>query len=141
MDDDLRALIDMLEAARDEHMIKTALKNFGHSRGYERFAYLQADGVDVKTFSSYPEEWQNLYLTGQYSTIDPVIWQAKHRTDLFSWTADDWTARGSSPVRRFRVEAIEHGIRRGVTVPVAGRFGTTRIMAMNAGTALANPRD
>lgn len=137
MDGDLRSLIDMTEAAHDERMIKSALKTFAHACGFERFAYLQTEGAEIRTFNSYPEVWQDVYLISQYSQIDPVVWEAKTRMQMFSWTADDWPSRGSSKLRRFRDQAIEHGIRSGVTIPVEGSFGSTMMLtfASSAQTA------
>ncbi|AJD44031.1 LuxR family transcriptional regulator [Rhizobium sp. SEMIA 4085] len=128
MDGDLRSLIDMAEAARDERMIKSALNRFANSCGFERFAYLQTEGAEIRTFNSYPEEWQDIYLGSRYFLIDPVVTEAKRRMEMFSWTADDWPARGASELRRFRDQAIEHGIRSGVTIPVEGSFGSTMML-------------
>lgn len=127
----------MIEAARDERMIKSALKSFANAYGFERFAYLQTEGAEVRAFNSYPEEWQDIYLGNQYSRIDPVVTEAKRRMELFSWTADDWPARGTSELRRFRDQAIVHGIRSGVTIPVEGSFGSTMMLtfASSAQTA------
>ncbi|TCU33616.1 LuxR family transcriptional activator of conjugal transfer of Ti plasmids [Rhizobium azibense] len=128
VDGDLRSLIDMAEAARDERMIKNALNRFANSCGFERFAYLQTEGAEIRTFNSYPEEWQDIYLGSRYFLIDPVVTEAKRRMEMFSWTADDWPARGASDLRRFRDQAIEHGIRSGVTIPVEGSFGSKMML-------------
>ncbi|MBB4279376.1 LuxR family transcriptional activator of conjugal transfer of Ti plasmids [Rhizobium mongolense] len=128
VDGDLRSLIDMAEAARDERMIKNALNRFANSCGFERFAYLQTEGAEIRTFNSYPEEWQDIYLGSRYFLIDPVVTEAKRRMEMFSWTADDWPARGASELRRFRDQAIEHGIRSGVTIPVEGSFGSKMML-------------
>lgn len=128
MDSDLRSLIDMTEIAHDERMIKSALKTFAHSCGFERFAFLRKEGLQIRTCNSYSEEWQGVYFKSRYSLIDPVIIEAKRRMDMFSWRADDWPARGSSELRRFRDQAIKHGIRSGVTIPVEGSFGSTMML-------------
>lgn len=128
MDSDLRSLIDMTETAHDERMVKSALKTFAHSCGFERFAFLRTEGLQIRTFNSYPEEWQGVYFESQYSLIDPVITEAKRRMEMFTWRADDWPARGSSDIRRFRDQAIKHGIRSGVTIPVEGSFGSTMML-------------
>jgi LuxR family transcriptional activator of conjugal transfer of Ti plasmids len=120
----------MLEAAPDEQMIKNAVKVFANSRGYDRFAYLQTEGLEVRTFNSYPGAWQDTYLAGDYSRIDPVVTEAKRRRELFTWTAEDWPARGSSPLRRFRDEAMDHKIRCGVTIPVEGGFGSVMMLTL-----------
>ncbi len=54
--------------------------------------------------------------------------EAKRRYDIFAWTAGDWPARGSSELRRFRDEAVNHGICSGVTIPVEGSFGSTMML-------------
>lgn len=128
LDGTVRSLIDMLEAAQDEDMIKGALKSFAQAYGYDRFAYLQTEGPEIRTFNSYPEPWEVIYLTSHYSRIDPVVTEAKRRRDIFSWTADNWPARGASDLRRFRDEAVEHGICSGVTIPVEGSFGSTMML-------------
>lgn len=132
MSDHLRSFIDRLEAACDEQMIKSALKRFAHSHGYERFAYLQTDGFQVKTFNSYPGPWERDYLKSGYSTLDPVVIEARRMREIFEWTADDWPARGSSDLRRFRDEAIDHGIRSGVTIRVEGSYGSAMMLTFSS---------
>jgi LuxR family transcriptional activator of conjugal transfer of Ti plasmids len=120
----------MLEAAHDELTVKSALKSFTRACGYDRFAYLETEGLELKTFNTYPEPWQDAYLENHYSQIDPVITEAKRRRQMFSWTADDWPARGTSALRRFREEAINHGLRSGTTIPVEGSFGSTMLLTL-----------
>lgn len=124
VNDHFRPLIDNLEAAYSAPMLKDALKSFAQFHGYEQFAYLQTDGFQVKTFNSYPDPWELDYLKSDYSTLDPVVNEAKRMREMFEWTADDWPARGSSALRRFRDEAIDHGIRSGVTIRLEGSYGS-----------------
>ncbi|MFD2346173.1 LuxR family transcriptional regulator [Sinorhizobium terangae] len=128
MNGDLRSLIDMAEAAHDERIIKSGLKSFAISFGFERFAYLQTDGVRLRTFNSYPVKWQDIYLGSRYSLVDPAVTEAKRRMETISWTADDWRARGTSEFKRFREQAIAHGIRSGVTIPVKGSYGSVMML-------------
>ncbi len=128
MDLKVRSLIDMLEAANDVQTVKCALRSFAHSSGYDWFAYLQKEAFQVKTFNSYPGTWEGIYLGSDYSIIDPVVTEAKRRWNAFFWKADDWPARGSTPLRKFRDEAIDHGIRCGVTIPVEGSYGSAMML-------------
>ncbi|WP_018240658.1 autoinducer binding domain-containing protein [Ensifer sp. BR816] len=128
MNGDLCSLIDMAEAAHNERMIKRGLKSFAISFGFERFAYLQTEGLRLRTFNSYPEKWQDTYLGSQYSLIDPAVTEAKRRMETISWTADNWRARGTSEFKRFREQAIAHGIRSGVTIPVKGGYGSVMML-------------
>ncbi|MFC0804670.1 MULTISPECIES: autoinducer binding domain-containing protein [Sinorhizobium] len=130
MDEDFRSLIDMAEAAHDERMIKYAVKSFAQACGFERFAYLETEGAEVRTFNSYPKAWQGVYLTSHYARLDPVVTEAKRRMDMFAWTADDWPDCGSSDLRRFRDQAVEHGIYSGVTIPVEGSYGSTMMLTL-----------
>lgn len=138
MEGRIRSLIDMTEAAHDERMIKGALKIFAHACGFERFAYLHTEGLDLRTFNSYPEDWQGVYLKSRYSRIDPVVTEGKRRMELFSWTADNWADRGSSELRRFRDQAVDHGIRSGVTIPVEGSFGSTMMLTFASSALTAD---
>ncbi|CCM80099.1 putative transcriptional activator protein traR [Rhizobium mesoamericanum STM3625] len=130
VDEDFRSLIDMAEASHNERMIKNAVKSFAKACGFERFAYLQTEGAEVKTFNSYPRPWEGVYLANRYARIDPVVTEAKRRMDMFAWTADDWPDRGSSELRQFRDKAVEHGICSGVTIPVEGSYGSTVMLTL-----------
>jgi LuxR family transcriptional activator of conjugal transfer of Ti plasmids len=138
LDREFRAFIDMVETAHDEKMIKYAIKTFATALGFERFAYLQAEGDELRTVHSYPLPWENVYLTNQYATIDPVVTEAKRRMEVFSWSADTWPSRGSSLLRRFRDQAIDHGIRSGVTIPVHGSFDSKILLTFASSSAQAD---
>lgn len=131
----IRSLIDMVDAAHNPWMIKSALTTFAHSCGFERFAYLQTEGAEIRTFNTYPPEWEALYLRNQYSRIDPVVTEAKRRMSMFAWTAESWPARGSGQMRAFRDHAIDYGLRSGITVPVEGGFGATIMLTFASPTA------
>ncbi|MCV9966926.1 autoinducer binding domain-containing protein [Pararhizobium sp. BT-229] len=125
----LRSLVDMVDAAHNERMIKRAINCFTETNGFERFAYLQTAGTEIKTFNTYPLDWQDIYILSNYSRVDPVVTEAKRRMEVFQWSADKWPGRGGSKeARQFRDQAIEFGIRSGVTIPVEGSFGTTLML-------------
>lgn len=124
----------MIDVAQDEQAIASALTNLARASGYDRFAYLQTKGPEVRTFNSYPAQWQDLYLRNDYSRIDPVVTEAKRKLAMFSWSSDDWPSGGSSQVRQFREEAIDHGISHGVTIPVKGSFGSTMMLTLASST-------
>lgn len=131
MDGQLQSLIDALDVANDERMVKTALKNFAVACGFERFAYLQTAGGEIKTFNSYPVEWQEVYLEHRYSRIDPVVTTAKRRKAMFLWSADEWSVRDRPKAQKlFQSQAINFGLRSGVTIPVEGSFGSTLMLTL-----------
>jgi LuxR family transcriptional activator of conjugal transfer of Ti plasmids len=123
-----RSLIDSLDVSRDENMIKSALQSFARSCGFARFAYLQTEGPEVRAFSSYPDGWQDIYLDGSYTRIDPVVTEARRRREIFTWAAEHWSTDGSTPLRRFRDQAIDHGIRSGATIAADGSFGARMML-------------
>ena len=129
MDEQFRLLIDALDVASTDHMIWYALKRFGQGNGFERFAYLQVSGLDVRTFSSYPQEWQNIYLEKRYSRLDPVVTDAKRRMRFFAWSSSEWPKRNlSAEDKTFRSTALDFGLRSGITVPVEGSYGSVLML-------------
>lgn len=129
MDGQFRSLIDTIDVASTDQMIRYALKNFAQGCGFERFAYLQTSGLEVKTFNSYPPEWQDLYLKYRYSRLDPVVTDAKRRMRFFEWSSADWPKRDlSAEEKRFRSQALDFGLRSGVTVPVEGSYGSVLML-------------
>lgn len=124
MDTAFRAFLDLIDTAQDETAIRQITKNFAVSIGYERFAYLQLVGTDMKTFNTYAKSWEDEYFEKELSRVDPVVSEAKRRMTVFPWSADNWSSR-SSDLRHFRDAAISHGIRSGITIPIPGSFGST----------------
>lgn len=131
MDEQLQSLINALDVAIDERMIESAMKSFTIACGYERFAYLQAAGGEIKTFNSYPAEWQTIYFANRYSSLDPVVTTAKRNKKSFAWSADAWLRRDQpKEEKQFRSEAIMFGIRSGVTIPIEGSFGSILMLTL-----------
>ncbi|MGB3390203.1 MAG: autoinducer binding domain-containing protein [Pseudaminobacter sp.] len=131
MDGQLKALIDTVDLARDERAIRGALKQFAAANGFDRFAYLHTLSTGVTAFSDYHAEWQSIYLSNAYSTIDPVVWKAKRTPHVFTWSADDRPARlRSTEERKFFSQAIDFGLRSGVTIPLEVSFGQTAMLTL-----------
>jgi LuxR family transcriptional activator of conjugal transfer of Ti plasmids len=135
LNSEFQAFLDAVDAAHDERMVSQATKAFAASIGFERFAYLQTEGFDIKTINTYPLPWAATYIEQRFAIIDPVVIEAKRRMKPFFWSADDWPARGSSELRRFRDDAISHGIRSGTTIPVRGSFGSTVMLTFASSEA------
>ncbi len=139
MDGQLQSLIDALDVANDERTIRSALKNFAIACGFERFAYLQTAAGEIKTFNSYPPEWQEIYLEKRYSRLDPVVTAAKRRREMFLWSADNWPTRDQpKEQKRFQSQAVEFGIRSGVTIPSEGAFGSTIMLTLASSRSRAD---
>jgi LuxR family transcriptional activator of conjugal transfer of Ti plasmids len=138
MKEEFRQLIDALEVARDRHMIRRALSEFTKTLGYQRFAYLQAAGIEVEAFNNYPYPWVMEYMDKLYSRVDPVVAQAKRLKKAFYWCADDWnSAAMTAEAKTFKTRAIEQGLRSGLTIPVEGSYGRIFMLTL----ASAAPRE
>ncbi|EJN05954.1 autoinducer binding domain-containing protein [Phyllobacterium sp. YR531] len=131
MDGQFQSLIDALDVTNDERTVRSALKSFTIGCGFERFAYLQTAGGEIKTFNSYLPEWQDIYFANRYSRVDPVVTTAKRRKTLFVWSADQWLARNQAKEQKlFQSQAIDFGVRSGITVPVEGSFGSILMLTV-----------
>lgn len=125
-----QALIDAVDIARDERTIRNALKNFVAGCGFARYAYLHTLSTGVTTFTDYPFE-QALYFRKLYCTVDPVVTTAKRKASMFVWSADDRPLSRRAPAeRKFFAEAIDYGIRSGVTIPLEVSFGRTAMLTL-----------
>jgi LuxR family transcriptional activator of conjugal transfer of Ti plasmids len=127
----LQALIDAVDLARDERSIRNAIKNFTASSGFDRYAYIHVHADDVTAFTDYPLEWQNLYFEKHYATIDPVVTTAKRGMRMFAWSAEDHNVRKSSrEIKQFYSEAIDFGIRSGISIPIRTSYGRTAMITL-----------
>jgi LuxR family transcriptional activator of conjugal transfer of Ti plasmids len=139
MKERFRNLIDAIDAAGHQVAIRQALGDFSKAMGYQRFAYLQGTGLEIKTFNNYPSRWQELYLKKGYTTIDPVISHAKRVKRAFLWNADDWKGTTMAPdVRAFADDAVQHGLNSGLTVPVEGSYGRTLMLTLATSKSSCN---
>lgn len=138
MKETFRRLIDAVDAAGHETVIRQAISDFACSLGYNRYAYLQGSGLEVKTFSNYPRPWRRAYLSTGLSAVDPVVEKAKRLKRPFLWTADDWKGSGySKEVRAFRDRAIQHGLRCGLTIPAEGSYGRILMLTLASDNAVS----
>lgn len=105
-----------------------ALHDFTKSAGFERFAFLEKEGMRVRTITSYPEAWKKVYIESHLVRIDPVVREARLRREPFAWSADNWKCRNDPAMKEFRNAAISHGIRSGTTIAVEGSFASTLML-------------
>ncbi|MBS7546450.1 autoinducer binding domain-containing protein [Ancylobacter oerskovii] len=140
MDAALQSLIDAIDVAQDERSIANILRGYAQTCGFERFAYLQTAAAGITTYNNYPREWQSLYLERGYSEIDPVVTTARRHMGMFSWSAEESSGRFRPKAQRqFYSEAVDHGIRAGLSVPVPGTFGTMLMLTLATSHARVSP--
>ncbi|RWA75253.1 MAG: LuxR family transcriptional regulator [Mesorhizobium sp.] len=131
MDEQVHALIDAVDLARDERAVRNALKKFVVDCGFERYAYLHPGPTGAGVSSDYPPEWRETYFRNRYSSIDPVVTRAKRLKAPFSWSTEDLHPRRRSlEERRFFAEATDFGIRSGLTIPLQVSFGTVAMLTL-----------
>ncbi|MFK4484967.1 autoinducer binding domain-containing protein [Bradyrhizobium sp. USDA 336] len=128
MDGLLQGLIDAVDLAHDERSIRSALKRFTVSSGFDRYAYTHIHADDAVAFSDYSAEWLNLYFAKRYTIIDPVVTTAKRSMRMFARSADERNLRRSSRARS------SNSIRRRLTSASAPAF------PFRSGQAMAAPR-
>ncbi|MFT4118319.1 autoinducer binding domain-containing protein [Bradyrhizobium sp.] len=131
MDSLLQGLIDAIDVAHDERSIRNAIRNFTVASGFDRYAYIHVHADDGVAFTDYPAEWQKIYLDRHYTVIDPVVTTAKRNMRMFAWSAEDLAGRRSSrEIRQFFSEAIDFGIRSGVSIPIRTSYGRTAMITL-----------
>lgn len=126
-----RSLVDALDAANHEAVIKRAVSDFAADMGFERYAFVHTTGGQLETCTNYPHSWLRLYFDKGLSRVDPVIEKAKRLKSAFYWCVDDWdNPIHSEEVRAFGKCARVHGLRSGFTVPVQGSYNRTYMLTL-----------
>jgi len=129
MDRHFQNLIDAVGVATDERSIRNAIRNFTLSCGFERYAYLQVHATETAALTDYPAGWQQEYFDNHYVAIDPVVTTAKRKFQMFTWSAEDRAARqGTRAIRKFYADAVDFGIRSGLSIPISTTFGRTAML-------------
>lgn len=131
MDSQLQGLIDAIDVAHDERSIRNAIRNFTVACGFDRYAYIHVHADDGVAFTDYPAEWQKIYLDRHYTVIDPVVTTAKRNMRMFAWSAEGPAVRRSSrEIKQFYSEAVDFGIRSGVSIPIRTSYGRTAMITL-----------
>lgn len=115
--------VDAIQTADNELAFERIATRVTQQLGFKRFAYLRLKGGKPALISSYPKPWTERYFDLGYQQIDPVVWRASREHALFSWGGDPPAPAGTREHRRFFEEAMEFGIKSGITVPIRCGFG------------------
>lgn len=127
LDKELDRLVEALELAQGEDAILQALRHFTAAAGFNRFAYLNLRGSEIRTFSNYPSEWQHIYLKNHYTKVDPVVIAARRSMQTLTWSQNDAISPESI---NFYSQADDFGIRSGISIPVRAPFGHTAMLTL-----------
>lgn len=121
--DILQRLVDGLDACKTDQDMKTVLTEITQDMGFEYFAYgnfrAKADDVEMPYVSTtYPPGWTRRYISKEYYRSDPVVQKTLANPQPFVWHADNQRFVQDQARARFFVEASEHGVKGGYTVPI-----------------------
>lgn len=123
-------LIDTLSLPLDESGTRRALRDFATETGFGYFAYLYLGGPGTFAVSSYPQEWQELYVRNDYLRVDPVVTNAKHGPPVFTWSADETRRLGRRAITQFFSDAARFGIRSGLSISVPVGFRNRMVFTL-----------
>lgn len=115
--------VDAIQTADNELAFERVATRITQQLGFKRFAYLRLKGDRPTLISSYPKSWTKRYFDLGYQKIDPVVRRASREHSLFSWGGGPSAPAGGREHRRFFEEAMEFGIKSGITVPIRCGFG------------------
>lgn len=117
-------LRDWLTVAGSEKDVRQALARFAGQNGFSWFTYVALQPSSIRGLSNYPMDWQRNYLDENLSLVDPVITHARQARTPFIWSNRDRSLASSRKQTRLMRDAATLGIRSGITIPVAGGYGT-----------------
>lgn len=126
MHDVFHRLVEQLTDSSDATDLRNALAETASSLDLPSFAYLlppSKSSRETRLISTYPRLWTSHYLHSGYEHVDPVVDQARHRQEPFSWCSDDCDLGMSKIQQQFMNEATCFGIRSGFTIPILDRHG------------------
>ncbi len=118
-------LIEAVSAAETVESIHTICVDACQQCGFERFIY----GARIPTsfmkpyfifISGYPKDWRERYAANNYMVVDPTVQYCSQNVSPLTWDGDrichlDQT---SPEIRRFMSEAMDFGIRSGISFPL-----------------------
>ncbi|XAZ26263.1 autoinducer binding domain-containing protein (plasmid) [Sinorhizobium sp. B11] len=124
-------LTEGLSLARDEDSATSVLARLTAEAGFTLYSYLVLRADHATAISNYPSEWQRRYLERCYAHVDPAIRVARAGMKAFRWSSR--TFDGAKEQRRFMAEAVEFGIRSGLTIPVRTGYGGLALFTLASG--------
>ncbi|MCO4319188.1 LuxR family transcriptional regulator [Phyllobacterium sp. 21LDTY02-6] len=122
------------------------LSEFVEAMGFEYFSYATmpswSGGSEGLVITNYPPSWQRLYRQESYHHIDPVMTQGSRAVLPFRWGSREYLNGLSGNERRLFIEARDHRIGEGFTIPVhgpQGEFGLFSVANRESLPELADP--
>lgn len=122
-----------LMAALEEFLVERKVEMWSYHILMEHLIGLQMDKGYI--FTTYPEDWVELYSQGRYFEFDPIIAHARIADEPFPWWSvaehDGLTARQRDYLTMARSRLLN-----GYGVPVRGALGTVAYFGVGGRTSL-----
>ncbi|MCG8273945.1 autoinducer binding domain-containing protein [Aquamicrobium sp. NLF2-7] len=145
IDDQLAKLIEQIDVVNDTDAANVVLHGFARSCGFQRFAYICADGDELVGLTDYPPDWREVYVERNFKAVDPVMRMARQSLNPFAWGGNNERLNGLGEADFFR-EAERHGICSGFSMPIPAGYGRLAMLSLasadpeaSAGVAVHNP--
>ena len=122
------------------------LAEFVEALGFHYFSYAAMSANAGKSnegliFTSYPSSWRLLYRQKSYQHSDPVIVHGRRALLPYRWGSNQHLDALGSRERELFLEARDHQIGEGFTIPVHGPQGEFGLFSVANRGCLPNPLD
>lgn len=87
---------------------------------YVYFGLAFSSGHPPVAHSNLPKRWVIEYMTENYASIDPIIFEARNRVTPFFWDYDGRQKPQTKEAEAFVAKAKSFGVTRGIACPVNG---------------------
>jgi LuxR family quorum-sensing transcriptional regulator LasR len=135
-------ILSGLEALETEQDFQKKFEETFSDLGYNKFTYVGLDADIVKDTSTQPDlndviyltnsdpNWVQRYVEKDYSSSDPIVLDCLETLLPIRWTETYRANSRSARESEMMADAWEHGLRRGLTVPVHGPGGELGILSL-----------
>lgn len=131
-------LRDWIAFAQDKASLVRAFGKFAKAHGFDFFTYLCVHGSDVHGVSTYPETWQETYLSRSLANDDPVVKYVSAASNPSAWSAAAFVKTSTREQWQVMAEARAFGIRSGISIPVFAGHGRRAFLTFASGERTAD---
>lgn len=137
-------VLSSLEALQTEQDFAGKFDDTFSNLGYNKFTYasfdadtfkdssLQSAISDVIYLTNLAPEWVGRYVEEDYASADPIIRECYEARLPIRWTDSYRSNSRSRQESTMMSDAWEHGLKRGLTVPVHGPNGEIGVLSLNS---------
>ena len=134
----LLSWINEVSVSRTEAGVLSVLTRAAHHLGFEHAAYglrrpVPITKPQIMMLSTYPDEWKERYIKGQYIALDPTV-----RSALGSDAPITWSGKDTSSDSKFWDEASSFGIVHGWSAASRGADGTVGLLTLSRSSNLVS---